>query len=49
MYYKIELRFISTNCFIEPSEMEFYIYILDVTSSVKDKYKDFIKAKPTLI
>ena len=37
------------NCSTEPSETELYIYILNVTSSVEDEYKDFIKVKPTLI
>ena len=49
MYREIELRLISTNCSIEPSKMELYIYMLNITSSVEDEYKDFIKAKPTSI
>ena len=49
MHYKIKLKATSTNYFTEPSETEFYIYILNVTSSIKDKYKDFIKLKPILI
>ena len=39
----------STNHFTEPSKTELYIRILNVTGSIKDEYKDFIKVKPTLI
>ena len=46
--YKVE-KPASTNYSTEPSETELYIRILDVTGSVEDKYKDFIKAKPTSI
>jgi len=49
MYCEVELKPSSTNCSIKPSKTELYIYMLNVTSSVEDKYKDFIKAKPTLI
>ena len=38
-----------TNYFINLFKTELYIYILDVTNSVKNKYKDFIKVKPALI
>ena len=33
----------------KPSETELYIRMLDVTSSIKEEYKEFIKGKPTLI
>ena len=49
MHYKVKPKATSTNCFTEPSETEFYIYMLDVTNSIKDKYKDFIKLKPISI
>jgi len=49
IHHKIEPRLTSTNYSIEPSETELYICMLNVTSSIKDEYKDFIKAKPTLI
>ena len=49
MYYKVKLKAISTNCSTEPSETEFYMCMLNVTSSIEDEYKDFIKLKPILI
>ena len=49
MHYKVELKAISTNCFIDPFKTKLYIYILNVTSSIKDKYKDFINLKLILI
>jgi hypothetical protein len=49
MHYKVELKATSTNCFTEFSKTELYMCILNVTSSVEDKYKDFIKVKPILI
>ena len=33
----------------EPSEIKLYMQMLDVTSSIKEEYKEFIKGKPTLI
>jgi len=33
----------------EPSETELYMRMLNVTSSVKEEYEEFIKGKPTLI
>ena len=33
----------------KPSETELYMRILNVTGSVKEEYKEFIKGKPTLI
>ncbi len=49
MYYKVKPKVASTNCSTEPSKTEFYIHMLNVTGSVEDKYKDFIKLKPILI
>jgi hypothetical protein len=49
MHHKVKLKATSTNCSTEPSETELYMHMLDVTSSVEDEYKNFIKAKPTLI
>ena len=49
MHREIKPRLTSTNYSIEPSETELYIRILNVTGSVEDEYKDFIKAKPTSI
>jgi len=49
MHREVELKVTSTNCFTEPSETELYMRMFDVTSSIKDKYKNFIKAKPTSI
>jgi len=49
MHRKVEPKPSSTNCSTKPSETELYIRILNITSSVEDEYKDFIKAKPTLI
>ena len=45
MHYKIELKVTFTNCFTKPFKTELYIYMLDVTSSIKNKYKDFINLK----
>ena len=39
----------STNRSTKYLETKLYIRILNITSSIKDKYKDFIKSKPTLI
>ena len=33
----------------KPSETKLYMRILNVTSSIKEEYKKFIKGKPTLI
>ena len=33
----------------KPFKTKLYIRILDVTSSIKEEYKEFIKGKPTLI
>ena len=49
MHHKVGPELTSTNRSTKPSKTELYMYILDVTSSIKDKYKEFIKAKPTLI
>ena len=49
MHYKIKLKVASTNCSTKPVKPKLYIYILNITNSVKDKYKDFIKLKPILI
>ena len=49
MYYKVKPKVTSTNCSTEPFNIKFYIYILNVTGSIKNKYKDFIKSKPILI
>ena len=49
MYHKVKPKVTSINCFTEPSETKLYIYMLNITGSIKDKYKNFIKAKPTLI
>ena len=49
MHYKIKPKVASTNCSTKPFKTKFYIHMLDVTSSVKDKYKNFIKLKPILI
>jgi len=49
MYREVEPKATSTNCFTEPFKTELYMRILDVTSSVKDKYKDFINLKPISI
>ena len=49
MEYKVKLKATSTNCSTKPFEIELYICILNVTNSVKDKYKDFINLKPILI
>ena len=49
MHRKVEPKATSTNCFTEPSETEFYMRMLDVTSSIEDEYEDFIKSKPISI
>jgi len=49
MHREVKLKATSTNCSTKPFETELYIRILDVTSSVEDKYKDFINSKPILI
>ena len=49
MHCKVELKVTSTNCFTEPFETELYIRMLNITNSIEDEYKDFIKVKPTLI
>ena len=49
MHCEVEPKVAFTNCSTEPSETKFYMYMLDVTGSVEDKYKDFIKLKPILI
>ena len=33
----------------KPSKTELYMRMLDVTSSIKEEYEEFIKGKPTLI
>ena len=49
MHHKVKPKVTSTNCSTKPFKTELYIYILNITSSIEDKYKDFIKVKPTLI
>ena len=49
MYREVKPKVTSTNRSTEPSKTKLYMRMLDVTGSVEDKYKDFIKAKPTLI
>ena len=49
MYREVKLKVTSTNRSTKPSETEFYMRILNVTSSVEDEYEDFIKLKPILI
>jgi len=49
MYCKVKPKVASTNRSTKPSKTEFYIYILNVTGSIEDKYEDFIKLKPILI
>ena len=49
MHCKVELKVTSTNCSTKPSKTKLYIYMLNITGSVKDEYKDFIKVKPILI
>ena len=34
---------------VEPSKTKLYMRMLNVTGSVKEEYKEFIKGKPTLI
>jgi len=48
MHYEVKLK-VTTNCSTEPFKTKLYICILDVTSSIEDKYKDFINLKPILI
>ena len=35
--------------FTEPSKTELYMRMLNVTSNIKEEYKEFIKGKPTSI
>ena len=49
MHRKVGPELTSTNRSTEPSETELYMRMLDVTGSVEDEYKDFIKSKPILI
>ena len=49
MHRKVGLELTSTNRSTKPSETKLYMYMLDVTGSVEDKYKDFINSKPILI
>ena len=49
MHRKVRPDLTSTNRSTKPSKTKLYIYMLDVTSSVEDKYKDFINSKPILI
>ena len=49
MHRKVKLKVTSTNCFTEPFKTKLYIYMLNVTSSIEDKYKDFINLKPISI
>ena len=45
IYYKVKLKVTFTNYFMKPFETKLYIYILDVTSNIKDKHKDFINLR----
>ena len=49
MHRKVKPKVASTNRSTKPSKTKFYIRMLNVTGSVEDKYKDFIKLKPILI
>ena len=49
MHHKVKPTPTSTNRFTEPSETKLYMHMLDITSSIKDKYEDFIKTKPISI
>ena len=49
MHHEVKQKVTSTNYSTKPSETKFYIYMLNITSSVEDKYKDFIKSKPISI
>ena len=49
MHYKVRPELTFTNRSTKPSKTKPYIYILNVTGSVKNKYKDFINLKPILI
>ena len=49
MHRKVKPKPGFTNRFTKPSKTKLYICMLNITSSAKDKYKDFIKAKPTSI
>jgi len=49
MHHKIEPKATSTNCPTKPFKTELYIRMLDVTGSIKNEYKDFIKSKPISI
>ena len=49
MHHKVGPELTSTNRSAEPSETKLYIYILNITGSVEDEYKDFINSKPISI
>ena len=49
MYYKVKLKATFINYSTEPFKTEFYMCMLNITNSVKDEYKNFIKLKPILI
>ncbi len=49
MHHEVKPKPASTNRSTEPSETELYMRMLDVTGSVENEYKDFIKVKPTSI
>ena len=49
MHYKVGPELTSTNCSAKPSKTKLYMQMLNVTSSIEDKYKDFINLKPILI
>jgi len=49
MHYKVKLKITSTNYSTKPFKTELYMHILNVTGSIKDKYKNFINLKPVLI
>ena len=49
MHREVKLKVASTNYSTKPSKSKFYIRILNVTSSVEDKYEEFIKLRPILI
>ena len=49
MHCKVKPKVASTNCSTEPFKTKFYMYMLNVIGSIKDKYKDFIKLKPISI
>src|SRR6266568_4989866 len=49
MHHKVKPKPAFTNRSTKPSKTKLYMYMLNVTGSVENKYKDFIKAKPTSI